>query len=65
LRQDVCGFEIQQQGWALMADVDDFHPACVKALEGLIEGLAAGCGRGMSVGLAMQQGAPQLLWSVR
>ena len=38
-------FEIRQQTWKLMADVADYHPACAKVLEGLIEGLAAGCGR--------------------
>src|ERR1700738_2313154 len=38
-------FEIQQQTWKLMADVGDYHPACASVLEGLFEGLAAGCGR--------------------
>ncbi len=38
-------FEIRQQTWKLMADVGDYHPACAKVLEGLFEGLAAGCGR--------------------
>ena len=38
-------FEIRQQTWKLMADVADYHPACAKVLEGLFEGLAAGCGR--------------------
>ena len=28
-----------------MADVGDYHPACANVLEGLFEGLAAGCGR--------------------
>ena len=38
-------FEIRQQSWKLMDDVADYHPACAKVLEGLFEGLAAGCGR--------------------
>ena len=38
-------FEIRQQSWKLMADVGDYHPACARVLEGLFEGLAAGCGR--------------------
>ena len=32
-----------------MADVGDYHPACAKVLEGLFEGLAAGCGRHIPV----------------
>jgi len=36
-------FEIRQATWKLMADVGDYHPACAKILEGLFEGLAAGC----------------------
>jgi hypothetical protein len=42
-------FEISQQSWKLMADIDDYHPACAKVLEGLFEGLAAGCGRHIPV----------------
>ena len=43
------GLEIQQVTWKLMAGIPDYHPACAKVLEGLIEGLAAGCGRGIAV----------------
>ena len=32
-----------------MADVGDYHPACARVFEGLFEGLAAGCGRGIPV----------------
>ena len=42
-------FEIRQQTWKLMAGVGDNHPACARVLEGLFEGLAAGCGRGIVV----------------
>ena len=44
-------FEIRQQTWKLMADVGDYHPACARVLEGLFEGLAAGCGRHIPVHL--------------
>jgi hypothetical protein len=58
------GFEVQQQSWTLLADVADAHPACTKVLQGLVEGLAAGCGRGISIGFSAPPGAP-LRWSVR
>jgi hypothetical protein len=58
-------FEIKQQTWKLMADVADYHPACAKVLEGLIEGLAAGCGRGIAVGMNPGAGgAPPFTWSI-
>ena len=43
------GTTVTQATWGLMAGVDDAHPACVRALDGLVEGLAAGCGRGIAV----------------
>ena len=58
-------FEIRQQTWKLMADVSDYHPACAKALEGLFEGLAAGCGRHISVDMRPAAGGgPPLVWSI-
>jgi len=58
-------FEIRQQTWKLMADVADYHPACAKALEGLFEGLAAGCGRRIAVGMrSAAGGVPPFVWSV-
>jgi hypothetical protein len=58
-------FEINQQSWKLMADVSDYHPACAKVLEGLVEGLAAGCGRGFSVSMKPNAGgAPPFVWSI-
>ena len=58
-------FEIVQQTWKLMADVSDYHPACAKVLEGLIEGLAAGCGRGIAVGMKPGAGgAAPFVWSI-
>ena len=58
-------YEIVQQTWKLMADVPDYHPACAKVLEGLIEGLAAGCGRGIAVSMKPGAGgAPPFVWSI-
>jgi hypothetical protein len=58
-------FGIVQQTWKLMADVADYHPACLEVLEGLFEGLAAGCGR--HIGVTMQPaegGKPPFVWSI-
>ena len=58
-------FEIRQQTWRLMADVGDYHPACARVLHGLLEGLAAACGR--HIPLSMRSGpggAPPFVWSV-
>ncbi len=57
--------EIRQQSWKLMTDVADYHPACTKVLEGLFEGLAAGCGRRIAVHLRPSPcGLPPLIWSI-
>jgi hypothetical protein len=64
LRGAGAGFELRQQGWKLMDGVVDAHPACVRVLEGLVEGLAAGCGRPIGVSLAAEHGAPSLIWSI-
>jgi hypothetical protein len=57
--------EIRQQGWKLMADVGDYHPACAKVLEGLFEGLAAGCGRHIAVHRTPAAGGkPPFVWSI-
>ena len=48
-----------------MTDVADYHPACTKVLEGLFEGLAAGCGRRIAVHLQPSPcGLPPLIWSI-
>lgn len=58
-------FEIRQQSWKLMEDVGDYHPACAKLLEGLFEGLAAGCGRHIPVHLKPSAGGkPPFAWSI-
>jgi hypothetical protein len=57
--------EIRQQSWKLMNDVGDYHPACAKVIEGLFEGLAAGCGRQIPVHLQPTAGGrPPLIWSI-
>jgi len=58
-------FELRQQSWKLMADVADYHPACSRALEGLVEGLAAGCGRHIPVRLRADSGhRTPWVWSI-
>jgi hypothetical protein len=58
-------FEIRQQTWKLMAEVGDYHPACAKVLQGLFEGLAAGCGRHIAVAMRPAAGgAPPFVWSI-
>jgi hypothetical protein len=58
-------FEIRQATWKLMADVADYHPACAKVLEGLFEGLAAGCGRHIAVRMTpATDGKPPFVWSI-
>jgi hypothetical protein len=62
---DGSAFEIRQQTWKLMADVGDYHPACAKVLEGLFEGLAAGCGRHIAVRMTPAAGGkPPFVWSI-
>jgi len=59
------GFEIRQPAWRLMADVGDYHPACARVLEGLFEGLAAGCGRHIPVRLRpAADGKPPFVWTI-
>jgi hypothetical protein len=62
---DDGGHEIRQATWKLMADVGDYHPACAKVLEGLFEGLAAGCGRHIAVRMMpVSGGAAPFVWSI-
>jgi hypothetical protein len=62
---DDSGHEIRQATWKLMADVGDYHPACAKVLEGLVEGLAAGCGRHIAVRMTPALGgAAPFVWSI-
>jgi len=58
-------FQISQQSWTLMADVNDYHPACSRILHGLFKGLAAGCGRHIAIDLtAATDGRPPFVWSI-
>lgn len=65
LREFGGGFELRQGGWKLMDGVADADPACVRVLEGLAEGLAAACGRGIAVSLAGDHRTASLVWTVR
>jgi hypothetical protein len=63
--QSEGAFEIRQQSWKLMDDVADYHPAIAKVLEGLFEGLAAGCGRHVGISVrAGKSGRPPLVWTI-
>jgi hypothetical protein len=58
-------FEIRQLTWNLMADVADYHPSCARFLEGLFEGLAAGCGRHIAITMRPSAGGkPPFIWSI-
>jgi hypothetical protein len=58
-------FEISQLTWKLMADVVDYHPACARVIEGLFEGLAAGCGRHIGVSMrSAASGKTPFVWSI-
>jgi hypothetical protein len=60
-----AAFKIRQTTWKLMADVADDHPTCTAVLEGLFQGLAAGCGRHIPVRLKPQpDGKPPFVWSI-
>jgi hypothetical protein len=66
LRQSGKLFEVRQQTWKLMADVADYHPACVSALQGLCEGLAAACDRriGLTMTVSSATGLAPFVWAV-
>jgi hypothetical protein len=58
-------FAIRQQSWKLMADVGDYHSACASVMQGLFAGLAAGCGRHITVDLrSAAGGGPPFVWSI-
>jgi hypothetical protein len=66
LRRSGGAFEVLQQSWHLMADVDDHHPACANALRGLWEGLAAACDRRIGVTMtASTAGLAPFTWTIR
>ncbi|MDR6657607.1 hypothetical protein J2W51_000149 [Tardiphaga robiniae] len=58
-------FEIRQQSWKLMDGVADNNAACAKVLQGLVEGLAAGCGRNIPIAMTPARGgALPFIWSI-
>jgi hypothetical protein len=61
-------FAVTQQGWRLMGDVTDYHPACAQVLVGLVEGLASGCGRNISLSATVPpdgSASGPFVWTVR
>jgi hypothetical protein len=65
LIQSGGAFEIRQQTWKLMDDVDGHHPACANVLLGLVEGLAAACGRRIGVTMtASAAGFAPFVWTI-
>ena len=65
MAQSSDGIDIRQQSWKLMADVADYHPACARVLQGLLEGLAYGCGRRIGVTMRAEAGGkPPFLWTI-
>jgi hypothetical protein len=59
------GHEFTQRTWKLMDGVTDCHPACANALRGLVEGLAAGCGRHIAIDMKPSaSGAPPFTWRI-
>ncbi|UFS74858.1 hypothetical protein LPB73_23630 [Tardiphaga sp. 37S4] len=58
-------FEIRQQSWKLMDGVADNNAACARTLQGLVEGLAAGCGRNIPIAMTPARGgALPFIWSI-
>ncbi|UGV24784.1 hypothetical protein E0H22_03265 [Rhodopseudomonas boonkerdii] len=56
---------IRQTTWKLMSGVADAHSACADILLGLVEGLAAGCGRNIPIAMtAERNGAPPFIWTI-
>jgi hypothetical protein len=64
ITQSSGAFEVRQETWKLMADVADRHPSCTSVLQGLFEGLAAGCGRRITVNMKPGQGGVPFVWSI-
>jgi hypothetical protein len=59
---------VTQQGWRLMSDVADYHPACAQVLVGLVEGLAAASGRNVAVSAVVPSdgsASSAFVWAVR
>ncbi len=58
---------VSQKQWSLIAGVPDYHPACLNALRGLIEGLMDAHDRRLSLGFAAEsESAPgPLTWTIK
>ncbi len=56
---------VRQTTWKLLDGVADAHPACAEIFRGLVEGLAAGCGRNVPISVTTaRNGAPPFTWSI-
>jgi hypothetical protein len=66
LRTTGDGATVSQRQWTLMAGVPDYHPACLEALRGLIEGLMDAHARRLRLTLcAASDAAPgPLTWTI-
>jgi hypothetical protein len=58
---------VSQKHWGLMAGVPDYHPACLNALTGLIEGLMEAHDRRLSLGFSAESESVTgpLTWTIR
>ena len=59
---------VTQAHWGLIAGVPDYHPACLKALTGLVEGLMNAHDRRLSLGFATagpESDAGPLTWTIK
>jgi hypothetical protein len=58
------GASVDQAAWRLARGLPDFHPACHRALSGLVEGMLAAYGRRMRVSVDLADGATKAAWRV-
>ncbi len=61
-------FAVTQQGWRLMGDVADYHPACAQVLAGLVEGLAAASSRKVALSATLPSdgtASGPFVWTIR
>lgn len=58
---------VSQKQWGLIAGVTDYHPACLNALKGLVEGLMDAHDRRLSLGFSVESGSVPgpLIWIIK
>ena len=66
LRMTGAGVSVSQRRWSAIAGVPDYHPACLEALRGLVEGVMDAHGRRLRLTLsALSDATPgPLTWVV-